>query len=85
MHKQVDTCVSILRVLCALCDAVPMDMDVRMKTVLLGAVFLIVSSCFMRKILSYLHFSSARQNGQTDSVFFKIVYLVVLFYVIALR
>jgi len=26
-------------------DAVPMDMDVRMKTVLLGAVFLIVSFC----------------------------------------
>ena len=28
-----------------ICDVVPMDMDVRMKTVLLGAVFLIVSYC----------------------------------------
>jgi len=40
------------------CDAVPMDMDVRMKTVLLGAVFLIVSSFFCSNNFTYIRITA---------------------------
>jgi len=56
---------------CLWCDAVPMDMDVRMKTVLLGAVFLIVSLRLMHKKLKVLFRFFVpelrkRRNGETE-------------------